>query len=402
MNFKSPFNYARGVVPERSSTLMARIIGRRAVSTPRDPASARFYIPTLDGWRAVAILLVMAAHFGTAFFTQDAYWSSSPTRFGVIGVPIFFAMSGFLITTLLIQESVSRGSISLRAFYVRRCFRILPPLFALLAGISLLGLMASRIELLSSLLFFRNYLPPAEGRIYTGHLWSLSVEEHFYLLWPACLCLLLRRRHVLFNTACIALSFGIWRSVEFHLHLLHRVAPVLDTPMRTDLGLDGLMWGCCAGIIFQDRGLREAASRLLTLPVTLLTLVLLIASLLRPLPLSSVWGPITIPLIILGTVTHKNWLASRVLESAPVRWLGRTSYSLYLWQQLFLMPSWEPHPLKLAQKLPLDVFLPFLCAIVSHYWIERPAIRFGRRLASRISGGAQGREERSPALGELA
>lgn len=106
-------------------------------------------------------------------------------------------------------------------------------------------------------------------------------------------------------------------------------------------------------------------------------------------------------MLILGTATHTNWLTSQLLEWKPVRWIGRISYSLYLWQQLFLMPSWESHPLKLAQELPWNLLFPLLCAVVSHYCIERPAIRFGRRVAMRLSRGEQIREALPATLGAV-
>ena len=388
------------------------------------------YIPTLDGWRAIAILLVLTHHLGTAFYGRENYWASSPTRFGVIGVPIFFGLSGFLITALLLQEFQSHGRISLAGFYLRRSFRILPPLFVYISAVGLLGLLATRLELVSSFLFFRNYIPDIRAGLYTYHLWSLSVEEHFYLLWPLALCFLLRGRKsrnsrktgsadmesrttlktgcalgappkglassspdrrraaasfaLLLTTGGIALALGLWGSIDFHLHLLNRIAPVLDTPMRTDLRLNSLMWGCCAGIIFQKVALREGAVRLLKLPVFAAALLALVCSQITAIPLSAIWSSVLIPTLILCTATHPSWRVSAALEWPILRWIGRISYSLYLWQQLFLVPKWEAHPLPWAQSLPLSILLPFACAAASHVLIEQPAIRAGRKLARRF------------------
>lgn len=308
------------------SALPTRSFSKETVAT-RDAAS---YISTLDGWRAIAILLVLAHHFGTAFYDQERYWSDSPTRFGVIGVPIFFGLSGFLITALLLKEFQSRRRISLKSFYIRRGFRILPPLVVFVLAIGTLGLFVTRLEFLSSLFFFRNYVPAAKAGLYTYHLWSLSIEEHFYLLWPIALCALLRGGKLLLATVAIALGFGAWAVIDFHFHVLHRIAAVLDSPMRTDLRFSGLIWGCAAGIIFQNAVWRRITSCYLTLPVFGVSLVLLAYSQVVALPLATVWGPSLIPILILGTAIHSNWKLSTILEWPLLRWIGRISYSLFV------------------------------------------------------------------------
>src|SRR5580658_3825143 len=112
--------------------------------------AARF--PVLDGWRAIAISLVVWHHATmSAYVDQDLYWGTSKSQLGAFGVDIFFGLSGLLITSLLLQEYQRKGSISLPAFYTRRVFRILPPVFALLAVLSALGLIQSPLELASCL-----------------------------------------------------------------------------------------------------------------------------------------------------------------------------------------------------------------------------------------------------------
>lgn len=155
---------------------------RSEIGNPEAGSDKSRHIPTLDGWRAVAILLVVAHHAGTAFYSESDYYSQSLTRFGTWGVPVFFGLSGVLITKLLLEEFDRTGKMSLKSFYIRRAFRILPPVFVFIAVVAALGLLASGMEAASGLFFFRNYLPNSLGGIYTGHLWSLAVEEHFYLI----------------------------------------------------------------------------------------------------------------------------------------------------------------------------------------------------------------------------
>src|SRR4051812_354276 len=154
------------------------------------------YIPTLDGWRAIAILGVMASHAGHSY--SEAYGRESffdRIAAGTHGVNLFFAISGLLITSRLLEEWDNTGSVSLRRFYTRRAFRILPPALLYLACVALLGVFGFlpmvREEFLAATLFFRNYLPvilgPNGAGFFTSHYWSLGVEEHFYLFWPALL-----------------------------------------------------------------------------------------------------------------------------------------------------------------------------------------------------------------------
>jgi peptidoglycan/LPS O-acetylase OafA/YrhL len=321
------------------------------------------HIPTLDGWRAIAILLVLWAHQGNVFYaTPEAYLHGGLFYFGTWGVPIFFGLSGLLITKLLLEEHAVTGRIDLRAFYIRRCFRILPPLFVFLAVVGFAGLWQSRNELLSAVFFYRNYLPWQAGSWYTGHLWSLSVEEHFYLFWPALLVWAGVRRAWVPAVAFSLLCAG-WR--------LMNVFPGNDG--RTDLRLDGLLLG--AGVAFAlHSGFRSgpvmAGSAAVLLTAAVRWNWLLVAS-------------AAIPILISATATHPEWAVSRALSWRPVRWLGRMSYSLYLWQQVFLYPPWQPHPLGILQQFPLGIMLAFACATASYYLVEKPMISRGRALASR-------------------
>ncbi len=142
------------------------------------------YIPTLDGWRAMAILGVMIYHGTTSWFYPygpcPSYESLLVIQQGAKGVDIFFALSGFLICSRLLEERRKTGGINLKRFYFRRGFRILPPYYfylAVLAAVTATGLIVVQpMEWWGCLLFFRNYLPPLQTHgWYTGHFWSLSV-----------------------------------------------------------------------------------------------------------------------------------------------------------------------------------------------------------------------------------
>jgi peptidoglycan/LPS O-acetylase OafA/YrhL len=208
----------------------------------------RGQIPSLDGIRAVSILIVFASHAGVS--------AAIP---GGFGVTVFFFLSGYLITTLLQREHDRTGGVDLGAFYIRRVLRLAPPILLTLAVGALLvwlGVFAGEVEgwtLASQVFFYYNYFTQF-GQVHeiagTGILWSLSVEEHFYLLWPALFLGIARGRLGLrFVLALLVLSL-VWRWVRFSL-LGHDEWFIYQS---SDTRLDSLLYGCLLALM-QARGL---------------------------------------------------------------------------------------------------------------------------------------------------
>jgi peptidoglycan/LPS O-acetylase OafA/YrhL len=346
----------------------------------QQPAS---YLPTLDGWRAVAILAVIVFH-GTAPESPLYPYAS----FGDNGVNIFFGISGFLITSKLLEETRTSGSIHLGHFYVRRFFRILPPAFTFLLALfamSTLGALTSVSgrELVASALFFRNYgAGLAKSSSYTGHFWSLSVEEHFYLTWPALLVVLGSRR-ARWAAPALALAVGVWRFLDTKYGWFESAFPGVFPWQRTDRVADGLLWGCAGALFVELNSIKERLTRLSRTPVTLLLALAIALPVGLGLPLNSIVRAALLPLLILSTVLNPGGVVGRVFESAPVRWVGRLSYSLYLWQQIFFVNRFEPP--EGLQIFPVNAAATLACAVVSYYLVEKPAIALGRRLLQRAS-----------------
>ena len=344
----------------------------------------RGYLPTLDGWRAIAILAVMVTHATEALLSPGTGWHQV-TRFGAKGVDLFFGISGLLICSRLLEEFDARGRISLTGFYIRRFFRILPPYWAFLAVLALLGWLGAIAvtggQLGYSFFFIRNYvgIGTREGW-YTGHLWSLAVEEHFYLLWPFLLVLWTPAR-AQWRVAAFALAIAAWRVVEFRLRLVEGLIPGIDFYTRTDTRLDALLWGCWVALALRDPAWRARLERLLAPAGWAVALVLLIAAIVFDPPLALLWQAMLIPLVLAGTVLYPLQPASRLLETAPLRWVGRISYSLYLWQQLFFAPSFHQDDADWLQRVPASIAAVFACAALSYYALERPMMRMGHRLA---------------------
>jgi len=291
-------------------------------------------------------------------------------------VLIFFALSGYLITTRLLAEYDATGRIVLRNFYVRRVFRILPPALLFLAVVSVLAWMglvdSDRRAIRSAALLYTNYVAPEEVGWTVGHFWSLSVEEHFYLFWPALLIAFSPARGWR-RALVLILAISAWRMVDKRYHVLSTLLHDgrLDVNgFRTDLIADALLWGCTLAFVLRSRrrfALGSGASMAVAGASAALLAFLVVKHTRHVTPLVHL-----LPTVLLGAVVMAPASPlGRFLELSPVRFVGRLSYSLYIWQQLFLGPARPP--------LPVAIAAAFTCAWISYTLVEQPSIRFGRR-----------------------
>lgn len=348
-------------------------------------------IPSLDGARAVSISLVIASHI-IAAHVGDNLPLFLKFDYGNLGVRVFFVISGFLITSLLLREHERTGRISLKGFYLRRFFRIVPAFYALVLTVAILIYMgavpAHYSGLLPALFYYSNYrgVPLA-----LGHTWSLSVEEQFYLLWPSSLVLLGLRRSLV-GPALLLLAAPSFRILD-HVGMWHT-----EARYAFETVCDALATGCLLAIL---RG------KLWTLPVYRCVVespycILVSASALLVMGAHLSWllhDVIGMPLLNIGIamaldryMRQPTSLIGRFLNIAPVVWIGTLSYSLYLWQQLFVFRS-IPVLVKVAAILA--------CAAISYYLIERPFLRIRMRLTERqelvpIAAPASALEKPSP------
>jgi len=344
------------------------------------------YLPTLDGWRAVAILAVLMNHdklHSIGGFRLDLiHWQ------GGHGVDLFFAISGILICTRLLEEERLYGAINLKSFYIRRIFRIQPAALAYLAVIGLLmifgALDPAPKDLLYSALMVRNYLPLHESphAWYTKHFWSLAVEEHFYLVLPGFLFLV--RKHRIEVLSAIVFILAIWRVI------------VLDHPrlwfgwnlsFRTDLAVGGILLAVLVALLLRRPRVRawmhQWVRPWVTIPI-ILVVGLWVHQ--QKSELSFLALQCTFPLLVVSTLLRPESITGWMLELPPVRFLGRISYSIYLWQMLFF-PFWAfvtpPYSafLRQVQDSALRYVALLAVSLLSYYLIERPMVRVGHRLA---------------------
>ena len=338
--------------------------------------SAGRRIPSLDGLRAVSIALVLFAHLGgTSGFPFSL--ESARVDMGALGVRVFFVISGFLITTLLRSELEREGTISLRGFYWRRSVRILPPFFLYFAVVLILDsrevIELPPSDVLHAATYTMNYHWPRGW--YLGHLWSLSIEEQFYLIWP--IVMRLGQAPARKLALCCFLLAPLWR-----------VGLAIARPdLRATLGenaTDALAIGCLLCLFREelwkcDRYRQLIGSRAL---VWLLPLVIWLPFLTQRWSHGIYWGAgmslqnLAIMVAIDATTRNPGTLAGRALNSPGPVTIGLWSYSLYLWQQLFLNRAGSA----LVQAFPLNLACAVACAWASYRYVERPALQLRSRL----------------------
>ena len=282
-------------------------------------------IPTLDGWRGVAILLVLIDHVQNAVYGNSPVTPPAIRTLGQHGVTVFFALSGFLITSRLLAEVNASGTIRLGRFYLRRFFRLMPCAWLYLGILAVLYHRhhATDSGLLPSLLFFRNYR--GAGPL-TGHFWTLSIEEQFYLVWPMVLLLVRRRAWMFAVLGCVVVC--AWRAADWNYLQGAHIAQSFKTQYRAD----ALLLGCLLALFIED--IRPFLKTPLLFP--------LLAAFLGCICLFHKAIPIGESLIIalLIGVTSNNpgcWL-SRVLKLNWIAQLGLISYSVYVWQEFAMLP----------------------------------------------------------------
>ena len=315
------------------------------------------YRPGLDGVRGLAIAPVVALHaFG---------WP----RQGSLGVDVFFVLSGFLITTLLLEERAQTGAISFGRFYRRRAARLFPGLFLLLIvyAVAVRGAHASALFFAATYTTNIAHLAGHPGPHELGHLWSLAQEEQFYLVWPPLLLLLSRARatRLPWLIGMILAAVLVEKTV-----LLATGASQLRIYGGPDTHADPILIGCLFGALFAT-GRAPSVRRLG--PAALATVaaaVLADRSLLGATsPLRTVFA-FACAIVILAAV--EGGIVARILSLRPLRFLGQISYSLYLWHLPVLAAAgatvWDARPVRAALVLP--AVLAVSCA--SFYLVERP------------------------------
>lgn len=338
---------------------------------------SRKHIRGLDGMRAIAVLLVLFYHMGT------------PYIYGGLGVMIFFVLSGFLITWLLLKEQEKDGTISLVGFYKRRALRIFPAFYCYWCLLVLFLILKNKVVLWdhawSSFFYFSNYYSALNGDPNNGfsHTWSLAIEEQFYMLWPLLFLFLatnIRKMMIVLPSIIIC----IW---GYRLALLF-IFKVDQAYFYTafDTRFDALMMGCFLSVLLKKYG----TNRLWQVPVErswylLITLILISISVYAEEILvhhryrdviGFALNPILICVLLIQVIGLIDKAPVKWLEYSGMKFLGKISYSLYLYQQLTVFSIQKMldvyHPIVQGTA---TIFVTIALASASYYWVEKPFLK---------------------------
>jgi peptidoglycan/LPS O-acetylase OafA/YrhL len=369
---------------------------------PQPRSDRDTYLPALDGLRAISILLVVVSHLGLGNVVP-----------GGLGVTIFFFISGFIITRMLLREYARSGRISLSGFYIKRVFRLAPALmvYILLCIVSFAGLGTPIpfLDVLAAIFYAANYY-----NIFYGWggaavdsplsiLWSLAIEEHFYVAFPLAL-VLMRKRWGKFLVALLTLSVAVlaWRiylvTVVGELHVSEQ-----RTSTATDTRIDSIAFGCLVSLytfwidsVPASSKHRRVQAALGSRSALVAGAAIMIGTLLfRSEEFRQTWryslqGVAMAPLFLHLFVFKRRDRIDAFLRSAPMVYIGKISYSLYLYHWLALVfllqlmrdnPSWQIHLLAVPLMLTL--------AVASYHVVETPIRRIGHRLAESLVTGTK-------------
>ena len=352
------------------------------------PTAKYGHIPGLDGIRAFAVLIVMVAHVGFSHIVPGGF-----------GVTVFFFISGFLITRLLLAENDAKNGIGLKNFYIRRFLRLLPALYVMLAvTCAALIMLGNKIEILklgAAITYTMNYYEawnafrgvPQEGP--WGHLWSLAVEEHFYLMFPLVL-VMFRENLDRALKACILICMAAlaWRMTAVH---------ILDFPLKypyiaTEARLDSIVYGCAMSLYLHLNPSGKLKEKLTGFFPSIIAIAVLLFCFayrdesFRETFRYSLQG-IAIGIGVLNLYFYRPLAAlPKLLEIAPLRYTGKISYGLYLWHipVILYLDQYTQFEIGTPVFIVLAFGFTYLISGASFRFVEQPIIGLRRKFGSHV------------------
>ena len=310
------------------------------------------YQPALDGLRAVAVCMVAAYHVDKSYLPG-----------GWIGVDVFFVLSGYLITSILLGELQAQGSLSFRNFYIRRVLRLVPAFWCLLAFVTITAPLRSHPKLTleavaASGAYVMNWTRAFQicPQDILGHTWSLAIEEQYYLLWPLLLLSIYRRRPALWlGTMIVALL--TWRCI-----LVFRGTSPVRIYTGFDTHCDGLLLGSLLALLPPSASFAKRAAQTCALPCVVLALLAASCEMQSR-------SAQTLGYLLVAALTTWLIVAARsrgplqlCLSVPPIVYTGRISYGLYLWHYPMIALANDRFGLRGAL---VAVALSYLVAVIS-------------------------------------
>lgn len=340
------------------------------------------HIKGFNALRALSVTLVVLTHLdlsdwipNTEFVMKRVWLLIS----GSFGVQLFFVLSGYLITKILLNERSQNGRINFKNFFTRRFLRLLPPLLVFLLIILLANafnyLTNASDSIIYAIFYIYNFVPKNLYSLEMGHLWSLAVEEQFYLLWPFTLHFVRKFQTIFIITLLFVLVCGAFNIVHSHLALNNTYF----------LGRWFIPASCpifigCLGALFQhffsEKTHELATNNLIVWPLILLSYLYPLYAPEKLIPLSIVIQSIAIIVLLLHIVhvQHKKWV--NALEFKPIAYIGIISYGIYVYQGVFLRTGGGSEIW--FQQFPTNILFTLSIAVVSYELIEKPILKLKR------------------------
>lgn len=348
------------------------------------PVLNQNYLPSLDGFRVLSISMVVGSH---VLIGQNVHSTFLYSVFnGALGVSIFFIISGFIITTLLMKELIYTKDINLKNFYIRRFLRIIPLAYLfLLVLIGLNQLFNMRINFsgfLLAFLFLKNFVG-SETDPATTHYWSLSVEEQYYLIFPY----LFKKSRKLYLALGIALIFLIIPAIVWiHFHFLWlNENLVFSFLFMLVYKLPLLLIGSVFSILFfkYNSNFKKYSNSLYSL--ILITTVIIINSEYTALArikgflFTNVITGILIAFLIGINLFENKSIVYKILNNSVVVFVGKLSYSIYVWQQIFTFSIPWVNSSKLLGSVGFNLTALFIVAYLSYIYFEKPFLKLKQK-----------------------
>jgi peptidoglycan/LPS O-acetylase OafA/YrhL len=348
------------------------------------------YIKGFDGLRAISILFVVITHLGIfQLLEEGSFLKNNYLLFsGTSGVMIFFVISGFLITTLLLKEKEKFGHINFKFFFIRRFMRLLPPLILFFIAIFVLmftgQIKTDYIALLLSFFYVYNFVPYEFLVAELAHTWSLAVEEQFYLMWPFVIYRLkVIKKIMVFAITLIIVCFVARILVDLPIvyngktYFLENYTYIkrwfIPAAMPIMIGsLTAILWFKNAAL-FQKQLSNKWYIPLLALALYCIQLVIPGVSLY----IIHLMQPIGVALLLQWMCYNQQTLLVKIFDWAPIAFIGRISYGIYVFQGLFLLTG--PGGKLAIQQYPLNIILTLGVSVASYYLVEKPVMRYKNR-----------------------
>lgn len=340
------------------------------------------YIKTLDGWRAIAVIAVTFSHLKDAVLTKESLLYPI-FSWGLNGVDLFFALSGYLIAIRLIFEIKKESRIDLKSFYIKRFFRLMPASWFYLIFISIISYLGyievKGIEIFSTLTFWRNYLTlPDQLHSYTIQFWSLSVEEHFYFFLPLFIIFLKKPKRIIYILILLGVTVTLWRKIGT-IDRFTEVFPLVKFSMVYTFGrFDALLYGVLLAYIQKyNPSIKDILRKIH--PLFIMVAIFLVSYF--SIPLKPTLEALLFPLLIFSTISFEKSFLSKFLEIRVIRYIGAISYSFYIWQQFFVYKITKgPTFLESITGEWHSLIFIFIASALSYHFIETPFRKWGYQL----------------------